>query len=130
MAASNPYASINVNSRGVGGEETRAYVGDLTFQRNFWSKSHCGAPKLSQIRSNIPRCSINLYCKLDAYLRSLGLYVGEKLWFCCTWFRKVFLVMMVYLVTVFVSVCWKCRVITCVYKLPCCSVVSFLCCPL
>ena len=38
--------------------------------------------------------------------------------------------MMVYLVTVFVSVCWKCRVITCVYKLPCCSVVSFPCCPL
>ena len=28
--------------------------------------------------------------KLDAYLRSLGLYVGEKLWFCCTQFRKDF----------------------------------------
>ena len=31
-----------------------------------------------------------IYFKLDAYLRSLGLYVGEKLWFCYTQFRKVF----------------------------------------
>ena len=43
--------------------------------------------------------------KLDAYLRSLGLYVEEKLWFCCTQFCKDFFAMMVYLVTVSVSVC-------------------------
>ena len=44
--------------------------------------------------------------KLDAYLRSLGLYVGGKLWFCFAQkFRKDFFVMMVYLVTVSVSVC-------------------------
>ena len=47
----------------------------------------------------------NTITELDAYLRSLGLYVGEKLWFCCASFRKDFFVMMVYLVTVSVSVC-------------------------
>ena len=43
--------------------------------------------------------------KLDAYLRSLGLWVGEKDCFCCTYFGKDFLYLWVYLVTVFISVC-------------------------
>ena len=34
----------------------------IDFSDEFLVKTpHCGGPKLGQIRSNIPRCSINLY---------------------------------------------------------------------
>ena len=35
-------ASINVKPEGGGGGGPRAYVGHLTFPKNFWSNSHCG----------------------------------------------------------------------------------------
>ena len=52
--------------------------------------------------------------------------LGRNSGFVARSFARIFFVMMVYLVTVSVSVCWKCRVITCVYKLPGCSVISFM----
>ena len=51
------YACINVKPEGG----PQADVGRLTFQKNFGQNPHYGAPKFGQIRSNIPRCSINLY---------------------------------------------------------------------
>ena len=48
-------ASINIKpeggGKGVGGP--RVYVGQLTFQKNLWSKLSPWAPKFGQIRSNI-----------------------------------------------------------------------------
>ena len=44
--------------------------------------------------------------------------LGRNSGFVARSFARIFFVMMAYLVTVSVSVCWKCRVITCVYKLP------------
>ena len=69
------YASIDVKSEVGGGGGPRAYVGHLTFRKNFGQNHHRGAPKFGQIRSNIlhlptldfpynpikERCSINLY---------------------------------------------------------------------
>ena len=56
-------ASINIKPDRGGGGGPRAYVGHLTFQKNFGQNPHRGAPKLGQIRSNTPTFSINLYWK-------------------------------------------------------------------
>ena len=42
------------------------------FRRIFGQNPHCGAPKLGQIRSNIPMCSFNSYWKW--VVRSIVLY--------------------------------------------------------
>ena len=55
---------LRVSTRGGGGGEDPGHMwGIWLFRRIFGQNPHCGAPKLGQIRSNIPRCSINLYWK-------------------------------------------------------------------
>ena len=47
------YASINVKPKGGGGGP-RAYVGHLTFQKNFWSKSPPWGPKIESNQIKYP----------------------------------------------------------------------------
>ena len=54
------YASINVKPEG--GDPGHMW-GIWLFRRIFGQNPHRGAPKLGQIRSNIPTFSINLYWK-------------------------------------------------------------------
>ena len=50
-----------LSPRGGGGGGPRAYVGHLTFQKNFWSKSPPWGPKIGSNQIKYPAFSINLY---------------------------------------------------------------------
>ena len=50
----NSNASINVKLRGGGGGGTRAYVGHMTFQKSFWSKSPLWSPKIGSNQIKYP----------------------------------------------------------------------------
>ena len=47
-------ASINVKPEGGGGGGPRAYLGHLTFQKNFWSKSPPWGPKIGSNQIKYP----------------------------------------------------------------------------
>ena len=68
------YASINVKPEG--GDPGHMW-GIWLFRKFYGQNPHYGAPKLGKIRSNIPRCSINLYWK---WVVRSSVFVQRSVW--------------------------------------------------
>ena len=58
------YASINVKPGGGG--DPQAYVGHLTFQENFWSKSPVWAPKMWSNQIKYPQVFDEFIMKMSS----------------------------------------------------------------
>ena len=59
-------ASINVKPEGGGGGGPRAYVGHLTFQKNFWSKSPPWGPKIGSNQIKYPHLFHQFILKMSS----------------------------------------------------------------